>query len=287
MIEEKRKSKGKTIAIIILVILLIGSLSYIAYDLYFYKYFKKEVKVVEKKKETKTELKEVELKDNTVKRQIENNLSILIERNNFYEGDYDKDYFGSGLIFNTKDKITINDINNSYMLYSVINHLVLDSRYEEIEENNKVVTKILKTDVDNKIKEVYGDNFELDNIKCEECCPGNIQLKNNYYEFENQCGGTGYSYTSPYTYKITTKNNFIYAYVAVAYNYFNDGLNSNGTTYLDSKIYKNLEKEEYSGNTDDFKINEDNYQEFSKYKITFEKTDEGDYIFKESVRIEK
>ena len=303
MIEEKKVGKGKTIAIVILTILLIGSLGYIAYDLYFYKYFKKEVKV-EEKKETKKEAKEVELKDNTIKRQVIRNFEQITKIDIF-----DREYTYSGGIIFDKEKVTSEDIPEDFKLYSAFNSGNLKSEELESECNtsgeckviNSELTEIQKaklsvdgggkykiSDVKNNIKEVYGTDFDYSNeLTSSKNCPNVPVVTNEYFYTNSACGDTAFNHIEKYVYKVTVKENYVYVYAAVAYNYFNDGLNSNGITYLNSKIYKNLEKEEYSGNTDDFELNENNYQEFSKYKITFEKTDEGDYIFKESVRIEK
>ncbi len=301
MVEEKRPSKGKTVAIIILVILLIGSLSYIAYDLYFYKYFKKEVKVVEKKKETKTELKEVELKDNTIKKQVLKNLEQITNIDM-----YDRNYAYSGGIIFDKEKVLSKDIPESFKLYSAIisdnlNFEPLDIKCNngDCKITNNEITEFQKSklsidggrkfkisDIEKNIKEVYGTEFKYNNeLSSGNNCPL-IPVATDEFLYTNEsCGDAGFDRIEKYVYNVTIKENKVYVYVAVGFISF--PLQNDGMEEVKVNFYTNLEKEEYLENTEDFKINENNYQEFSKYKITFEKNNQGDYIFKESVRIEK
>ncbi len=228
-------------------------------------------------------IEEKKVSDQNLYNKIELKVSQLALNIN-YTDDKEIKYSGSGLLFNSKDTVKNSDITNEFKLISSISYLssLQDS---PVQNDLKNKTFIVSQDiVENNIKNLYGDyNFSSFNI---DSCPNNIKLENNNYN-GSWCYKKGQDITNYYIYNITENDDDIYVYLAVSYIDFI--LKDDNIT--DMKIYKNLEKDEYiveNKSTENNKIiDETNYQEFSKYKITFEKNDVDEYIFKESVRIEK
>lgn len=318
MEEEKRKSKGKIVTIVILVILLIGSLSYIAYDLYFYKYFKKEVKVEEKKKETKKdEVKEVEMDIDDSK--TIDRLKMIIPHD-----DSGKDAYQS-------KKVTYKDISNKVILGSVgkflynnQNDYKPDGVYGQAKSQNECLdtlnhgscykktndlnsgdnmdgyywTAYKKETIADIVKESFGDiNYTDETIEIYKNL-GICNFKDNIYFCTYGGGDTGCIdvYKEGEFTKATKKGDEIYLYEKYIL-YTSTEVDKNGDLYCKTNIYKygdktNILVENKEYNYDAFstwdentqkeiksKVFEDYEKDGTVYKHTFKDDGTGNYIW--------
>ena len=129
----------------------------------------------------------------------------------------------------------------------------------------------------NTINDIYKNlyNSNITNYDNNVGCP-KYQYKQdeNKYLVITTCGNGGEDYLYTYNYQYTKDNNHAYVYTSIAI------LDNEG------KIYTDYEKTNEIKNTQDFTLNKDNYQEFTKYKITFTyNKDIKDYIFNKVEKI--
>lgn len=152
-----------------------------------------------------------------------------------------------------------------------------------------------------QIKKDYKDMFGIDynlningheDIKFNEiesrqfiagACPFVDKIDGNDIYLANRCGGTsGNGVYADYVYDYKKSDSTVEVYVAVAYWAY-------GTSQSTETIYKDYEfKNAYKTDVtfkDCIKIDKDNYDSFSKFKIVYEKNSSGKYIFKSSERI--
>lgn len=124
-------------------------------------------------------------------------------------------------------------------------------------------------EISNRYKELFGEYPAGTDTSLK--CP-NI----NYYKANKKyvvgmanCGGTNAFKNLSYSYKYTSQGERYYVYMSVGMLDMADG-----TVYRDYAM-----KDLYLGNVEDFKIDNTNYKEFEKFKLTFEKRNDN-YIFK-------
>lgn len=258
--EKESKSKNLIIILLILIILILsGALVYKEY------FMKNEDNVeINDKTDHKNENVETTLTDQAIIDVIDNNISVLLNGKGFYGVDY----LGSGVIFNTISKVGVENISDYYKLISVA------SKYENYNDDGSLV--IAKDIVESNIKKVYGDNFNYVQLINEESCPLYLKYEADNYYFMGNCASAGDSKTEYYIYNKTILDDEVYVYASVKYL----EMTEQGGIW-----YKNLEKEVATDQED--AINELNYNEYSKFKITFSKNTEGNYVFKSSERISK
>lgn len=105
-------------------------------------------------------------------------------------------------------------------------------------------------------------------------CPGYFYDSNyNIYLYHHECGGTIANDSYSYIYDYKESDELISFYIAVGYR-------------DDKSIYKSyITNEIYSNNIYNFQIDNNNYQEFDHFKLTFEKNTEENYIFKSVEKI--
>ncbi|MBR3177452.1 hypothetical protein IKF27_01435 [Candidatus Saccharibacteria bacterium] len=121
---------------------------------------------------------------------------------------------------------------------------------------------------------------------------------NSYIHFSpSGCGSPAAGLGSEkffYVYDYTSLSNNIYVYIAAGSAGVNFTQNASGVQQVDSyfvsvgldensPIYKKLTDGEEGY---DFQIDESNYQDFSKYRLVFERNDKGTYSFKRAEKIE-
>ena len=115
-------------------------------------------------------------------------------------------------------------------------------------------------------------------------CPSPAKIENDDLYLAYTCGGTyGEGMYGDYVYDYKKNDTTVEVYVAVAYWKYQNNDTSKTTIYKDYE-FKNAYKNDISW-TDCIKIDKDNYDEFSKFKVIYEKNSSGKYIFKSSERI--
>ncbi|MBP3800137.1 MAG: hypothetical protein ILA19_04060 [Bacilli bacterium] len=115
-------------------------------------------------------------------------------------------------------------------------------------------------------------------------CPAVVKIENDDIYLSHNCGGTyGEGVYADYVYDYKKNDSTVEVYVAVAYWKYQDNKASKTTIYKDYE-FKNAYKTDVTFK-DCIKIDKDNYDEFSKFKIVYEKNSSGKYIFKSSERI--
>lgn len=285
----------KKIIIYLLIGVLLGAGGTLAYNKFF---AKKEVK-----KETKTQEveektnKEEELTDTYIKEDISKKTSeILTLGTNTTDEKYIIGVPYSGRDMTKKELLNIEN-NEKTKIYTAIraNDLMFENITEEDLASVKNISafsnwenyqltevkKISSKEIEKKYEELFNQKPNHQDIDTD--CPHYFYKNNNYYEW-HECGGTAYPELMIYKNKYTKKGNKIYSYVYL------------GTYSLGGKIYKDildydkntteeeyeelLKKLEYVGTVDeDNVINENNYKEFTKYKLSFNKSEKGKYYF--------
>lgn len=129
-----------------------------------------------------------------------------------------------------------------------------------------------------KYKAVYGSTPS--NYKIDSNCP-EFRYSDKFKKFygASRCGGYGGSKILTYNYKFTESDDKAYVYTSVALQVFENETPVIFTDYNKTKEYKRGDA------ALDVEINSTNYQEFSKYKITFTKSD-NNYYFESVEKLE-
>ena len=187
----------------------------------------------------------------------------------------------------------IDNISNTYILKSILNSIKSDRTLSTDELRN--ISARLKVcinssyyseeNVKKNITKIYGD-LQLDYAK-EVANTGFVydSVEKSFYELCNNKLETN-NFVTTYLYDYKEKTNEANAYIAVAYGtkvpVVINGATTDKTTiniYKTSardKVYKTYVKE--PGSKEEFKLNKDNYKDFSKFKFTFVK-ENGEYHF--------
>lgn len=236
---------------------------------------KTELKEKQKSKE-KTSNEEEKLTDTELINTIKSKQIIL---NNYTNSD----------IVNKKSYIYEKNITNKeldeskklvaiiYTLFEEEKYTLLDSsKYPNIEQNPDGTTNIIE---ENVVKELYKNTFGTDlnvNTPFPETIKESFYYNDEYkvYVINGGFGGACSEGTKTYDYDYKEDNNNIYVYTSVA---FYKG--------CPQEIFKDIEfKEQYSTTEESFDLNEKNYNEFYKYKITYKKNN-NNYIFEKIEKI--
>ncbi len=231
----------------------------------------------ENHQEKENDNKEVEIKDNITIDKIKRNQTVLKN----YTGDqftfvksriYEKDMTSKDLDEEKKLVAVI------YSLYNEFDSFVeLDSsKYPNITPNEEGATKIIEA---KEVKELYENVFngKLDvNTEFPEDVKNNFYYNSEYdiYVVNAGFGGTCGDGTLTYDYKYTEDKNNVYVYSSFAY-----------VKNCPYEVYKDLEMKDKYEAEESFELNNDNYKDFNKYKITYKK-DKSNYIF-DSIKVLK
>lgn len=274
---EKKSNAGLIAIIIILIVALLGLGFYVAYDkgLIFNNEETKE------KQEVDNDTTEEEIIDGSTKQQLQklvnkfNNVAFMSwtsEENNIYKKG---------------------ELNDSTKLLTVLANMRHENKFvsateEEVIKVNLLFDKASLDDVKEEYQKLY--NQELVNfIDITNYCPSFKYIsEENLYRAYIGCGGTG---IDRYTYHINSytmdKDNY-YVYINVAYV---QGVPIENSPDISYKIYNDINKTSlYKEVANYFElseierkdgiINQANYQEFSEYKYTFGKREDGSYYYK-------
>ena len=272
--EEKSKSKGLVITIVILAILLAGAIGYIVGE---------KVGIIKTPKETNesntkkvkfkilADEKEVIIEDDSIKNNIKEKVEILNSINSTAAGmntSQDLAYLGGALFM---QDYTNETLSQDTKLDTVLRRIL----------NGKSQLTINQSEVETKYYNLFGKS-EIVHKTIGKCPMFTYNGQTKTYEGISACGGTSGKAIESYIEKYTKQNDKIYVYVRV------------GATSLDMEsgklfVYSNVSlqnkiSEIDATNTVDNPrknvINESNYKEFSQYKYTFNyNKDSNNYYF--------
>lgn len=292
-LKGNKREKKLVIILVIAILVILSLIGYIGYQQFDHKTIKTDSKGEEKNIKDNTD-KEIQVTDNYIKRDISKKVNQILSLGRSDGGaeishiDYDNNvnYEASQYEnYSEEDKLyTALYINNSD--FRVMNSEELakidSTNYPNMavygdQTNIQSVFKIYEA---SKINETYQELFGkgATHKEVKEKCPSYLYnpQENVYYSW-NECGGIGYPGIIGYIYNYTTKNNVVYAYFAIGSIQYD--MNENKTiTYLDFKTSDN-QVAVYNQTLTNNQINQDNYHDFTKYKMTFKKNNEGIYYF--------
>jgi hypothetical protein len=284
----KQKKGGSTFIIILLLLIIIGMGGYIAYDKgYLDNIIKKETKTEQKEesKDTTTELKEIT--DQNVIKTLDRNVEILnlvskvtwLDKSEAFaknqkNADLKEDLKLNSVLSYLEDKeegkttLTLEEYRRAYKML-VSNTAEADKLTQEDMENEDGLLATQESAVNNLFKSVYG--YEP-TVKSVETCParGYDSVSKKYISIF-RCGGTCGEQTLTYNYKYEEDEKNAYVYTALAVESCSDGI------YKDYETKGLFEKTDVESDKE-FKLDKSNYEQFSKYKITFTKSG-TDYVF--------
>ena len=124
-----------------------------------------------------------------------------------------------------------------------------------------IVSYVVAKDLEMFYRSMFG--IPLKKEEMYSTCPMMLYNKEkDIYYLSNACGGAGVPTNLKYIYKYTETVEATYVYVAYGV------MGANGDVFTDYDMKKQYKKEDYN-----FEITADNYQDFSKYKLVFEKKD--------------
>jgi hypothetical protein len=216
---------------------------------------------------------EKELADSDKKQKLEELVLLLHYKSNDLSGKSIGIYKNLSLTSNDKMLVTFRSLNNKNKFTKITipkdkMSSNMDIRYFEHSE------MITKAEVDNEYYALFNERITT-HRDIEDCPIYYYDSVNSVYYIYSACGGIGVGGPMEYINKYTYSNDEAYVYLSVGYIHY-DNNTEKRTLYTDLQMTK-----EYQGNyTDDFKINQSNYQNFSEYKYVFGKNDNGNYYFK-------
>ena len=223
--------------------------------------------------------------ENEVKEQVKNDDEIFADVEKKMEYLYQMDQLGNKVLF-AKDR-TVDQFEEKDLLYPVLfeidmtslnDYSCYDPKTKKLAEGEECgngmigeVTGYIETQqIAERFKNLYGMEFSKKD-QYNGCPMLLITDDGKGYYSASPCGGTGFDTEYHYIYNKEIKDGKVYIYVAYG---VDDCCREVPKIFTDFK-----KKREYKGKvTEDFKITEDNYKEFSKYKLTFEEKD-GNYHF--------
>lgn len=293
MENNKRNNNGLLIGIIIFLILaLLGLSAYIAYDKGIIFNNEKENNEVENNKdENKVEQVEVEITSLSVKEELEKKVSIIeyIDMENI---NIKNSYWHPADVY-YNDKTLLETLDSNEALYSVLRYHYADKNFTKLTTDydfsegyrdknfwSEVFTQISSEAILEEYNNLF-KNLTIDSIeKHIGTCPSFIYDESNKLFYGgSECGGISFTTTLTYINKYTQLGNNAYVYVSVGT--WNGETNYIYTDYKSTQKYRAIEEFENSENV----ITADNYNDFSEYKYTFSKNNDGSYSFVQVERI--
>lgn len=269
---EKKVSTGVVVLITLLLVLLVGCISFIVYD----KFVKKENSnptVTDKDKNTEA------------KQNIEISLSDPIITSLVYPTDRSAEFISTWSYKN----INVSQISRDDMMFDAATYV----KYTSTEKNNEDFNVYSASEIEKNFKKIYGPDTAYSNaniVSYEGCISANYNEKDNTYIASSKCGteSCGFKDVVSKIYKAEKDSNEEYLYV---YSYAQkvvgkcDSNFETIETYLvdknDTKT-KTLYTEDAGQYSEKYKsiINEmiDN-KEVETYKWTFKKQSDGKYYF--------
>lgn len=287
--ENQKKSNGGLIAIlIILLVVIIGLCSFIFYD-----------KILNNKKvnETNTSSNKEEIEEEkeiisiNLKNELKNQINYLYTVNGL-----------SGVIDTLVKEVSLEKMTEDEKLLIVLNSLVfsrttqpitLDNYFDEILKLHNLqipkqtveltalpVSVVLEDDVKDRFQELFGTMLEkITTSRVGKCPRWAYSESTKTYISYGGCGGVRLKQLFTFNNKYSTKGDESYVYISGGFvDVENRSIYTEYSENLDSKTsYKKLD--DNASYADYQKILEENYKDFSEYKVTFKKNSNGDYYF--------
>lgn len=288
----KKKKGGATFIIILLLLVIIGMGGYIAYDKgYLDSIIKKETKTEQKEEqkpaeETTPEIKEIT--DQTVIKTLDRNVEILnlvskstwLDKSEVFAKDQTNKDIKEELKLNSvltyledkeegKTTLTLEEYRRAYKLMFPDETDVEKLTQKDMESEDGLYG-LQGSVVKNLFKSVYGYEPTV-TVSSETCPTRTYDSVSQKYISIMRCGGTCGEQSLTYNYKYEEDDKNVYVYTSVAFEACADA------------IYKDYDKKEkvqdINVESDEkFKLDKSNYEQFSKYKLTFTKSG-TDYVF--------
>ncbi len=295
---NKSNNKLLIIVIAILVIIVMALMGYIIMN----KDFKENDKKPETKQEEKEqEEKEREIKDIDVIKNISTKIDLLVAKDKeSVEYEASKNLIGYNFRFGflkneltseDKQKIVMESLewekitgdawkDNQEMSTYINNYLEILPEASVFEDNEQITAE----KANQKSVELFGKEITNPVSIIEKCSKYIYDATSKlYFRPYTACGGSSGGTISSYKSKFTKKGNVAYAYVSFAF-VIPSG-NEEYKAYKDFDIdgerinYKNEYQTSRPVSPEYFKLDSTNYQDFSEYKFTFKKGDNGNYYF--------
>lgn len=272
---EKKVSTGVVVLITLLVVLLVGCISFIVYDKFV-------------KKENSNPMVTDKDKNNEAKQNIEISLSDPIITSLVYPTDASVRSAGIKSTWSYKN-INVSQISRDDMMFDAATYV----KYTSTEKNNEYFNVYSASEIEKNFKKIYGPDTTYSNaniVSDESCVITDYNEKDNTYTASSGCGGDSCDFKDVVSkiYKAEKDPNEEYIYVYSYTQKVEGKCDSNFETietYLvdknDTKT-KTLYTEEVGQYSEKYKstINEmiDN-KEVETYKWTFKKQSDGKYYF--------
>ncbi len=263
---EKKKSSGMVIFLLLVIIAILGV--YICYQEGLLE-IKPEEKVVNKTENKKEEVEKQEpVEEIEVLEVVDNDVRHLFETLTTGLGEYCGiwNYF-------TEEKVTPQDIPNN-----LATSIALNSLYKNGIAIDRKGTTFTDTQLNSKIKEIFGSNYEYENEDIDICPTYTYDEENHTYTTgDKTCSGICTVPNKAKIVKAYKKGDTIEIYVRVLFS--NVGEQIPTTYYKDFNKTEPIEVEKTSPL--DYNISDETYKEGSLYKMTFT-SEQGNYIFTSS-----
>jgi len=284
---RRKKNTGLKTIIIILLLVIIGLGGYIVFD----KLVKGNDNEQLNPSEQQGEQIEVELTDETIKADVSKKIEYLTNESS--EGWTTEYTFRNGTISDFGN--VFSNLDDDLKLYIVLDYLLNENKFHNLSPENEsdpIVSSYAQTFGNEYVKQITGkevkdaynsffgtSNVDFKVLKSRNCFNYDYEsTKDIFYRKQPNCGGTSGTYIYSYKNKYSKKNDNVYVYVS----YGSSGIPENNQT---ATIFKDLEKNNVYrefvklGEVQSFRINESNYADFSEYKYTFKKNNDGSYYF--------
>lgn len=219
---------------------------------------------------------EVEITSSEVKDSLDEKIKIL-------EIDFEMDIYRYASIYKNEN-ITNSEMSKKDKLFKVLSYLYFktdnykspvttDYNFGSMENYKDIMVQLDEKDVLKLYSNMYGE--EVSGMSIEGGCPNFIYDKDNKkYYGSAECGGTTASSLDIYKYKYTSDKDNYYVYLSLG----SGTLDKDGEPLCYIDYNRTLE-------VDCENIGQNNYQDYSQYKYTFTKDDNGDYAFSKLEKI--
>lgn len=262
---KKEKSSGKTVAIVILILIILGLGGYICYD----KGLLIQGKTISSEKESKENKNSEDCEKIEV---LETNDEKVLDTINTISrglGEYCGiwDYF-------TDKKVTVNDISNEKVA-----NIVLASLYDNKIIESREGTTFTKDQFDSVVKKYFGKDYKYTHKSLTTTCPFYTynEATATYTEGESGCGGTCGEKSQKRIVKVQKQGKTIEVYIRVLFSNLGD--------LDDVKYYKDYQKTQLANLEKDYDgryvFNDKDFREGTLYKVTLTEED-GNYVFTSS-----
>ena len=288
----EKKSKGLIVAVVLLVLLVIGLALYICYDkgIIFSSNRNDSNEVANDEKNeadngAEDEDIESELTDGYVIKDINKKVNAFLSIGQDSDNDTSIIWHGNTYRLSSSDYMNYSDNNKLFMVLNSNTHNFRTMSITEVENAKSIISNRSSEDIQSyctvyevaKINEDYrsffGANASYSNTNILGNCPEYFYDSTNqvYYQCSGGCGGSS-AISIGYIYRYGQKGDEVYAYLTLG--------TIAGDIYTDLYVYGQGDAPaKYDKALNNNTIDETNYTDFTKYKMTFKKGTDGIYYF--------